>query len=226
MTRSARSSQRPRCGAFAIALAIAAIPALPARAGEPGSDSYPSRAIKIVVPNPPGGSIDLVARAIADRMAQVLGQPVVVEDKNGASGLIGAKFVLASPADGYCLLASSSSTNTIMPHVVPNAGMDGVRDFAPIANMAWTTKAIVVRMVPGTHAARHAGVDLAAAFRSAVRGEPWTGSSDVSEDSPRALALFPQEWLRDRHSAHLALGPSDAPWDDPSLFAAMLGARA
>jgi tripartite-type tricarboxylate transporter receptor subunit TctC len=120
------------------------MPALPARAGEPDGDRYPSRAIKIVVPNPPGGSIDLVARAIADRLAQALGQPVVVENKNGASGLIGAKFVLASPADGYCLLASSSSTNTIMPHVVPHTGIDGVRDFAPIANIAWTTKAIVV----------------------------------------------------------------------------------
>ena len=120
------------------------MPAAPAGAAEPGRDSYPSRAIKIVVPNPVGGSIDLVARAIADRLAQTLGQPVVVENKNGASGLIGARFVLASPADGYCLLASSSSTNTIMPHVQRDAGIDGVRDFAPIANIAWTTKAIVV----------------------------------------------------------------------------------
>ena len=82
------------------------------------------------------------------------------------------------------------------------------------------------RMVPATHAARHAGVDLAAAFRVAVRGEPWTGVTDLAEDNPRPLALFPQEWLRDRNSAHLALGPSDAPWDDPPLFAAMLGTRA
>jgi predicted ATP-grasp superfamily ATP-dependent carboligase len=80
------------------------------------------------------------------------------------------------------------------------------------------------RIAPAAHAGRHAGVDLAAAFMCAVRGEPWTGPTDTPVDQQRTMALFPQEWLRDRASAHFSQSPTDAPWDDPRLFAAMLGA--
>jgi tripartite-type tricarboxylate transporter receptor subunit TctC len=122
----------------------AAVVASPAARADADTGRFPSHAIRIVVPNPVGGSIDLVARALADRLGPLLGQPVVIDNRPGASGLIGARAVLVAPPDGYCLLASSSSTNTIMPHVQADAGFDGVRDFAPIANVAWTTKSVVV----------------------------------------------------------------------------------
>lgn len=80
------------------------------------------------------------------------------------------------------------------------------------------------RIVPATHAGRLAGVDLAAAFMCAVRGERWHGPADTPAELQRTMALFPQEWLRDRSGASFARWPVDAPWDDPRLFAAMLGA--
>jgi biotin carboxylase len=79
------------------------------------------------------------------------------------------------------------------------------------------------RIVPATHAARHAGVDLAAAFMCAVRGDAWPGPADTPPGREMTMTLFPQEWLRDRASPHFAKAPTDAPWDDPRLFAAMLG---
>ena len=81
------------------------------------------------------------------------------------------------------------------------------------------------RIAPATHAGRHAGVDLAAAFMCAVRGDAWTGPTDTPVQSQRTMSLFPQEWLRDRASPHFSSSPTDAPWDDPRLFAAMLGAK-
>lgn len=81
-----------------------------------GDGDYPSRPITIMVPNGAGGSIDLVTRAIAERLEVRFGQPVVIENRSGASGVIGAGIVRAAKADGYLLLASSSSTNTIVPH--------------------------------------------------------------------------------------------------------------
>jgi hypothetical protein len=80
------------------------------------------------------------------------------------------------------------------------------------------------RIVPATHAGRLAGVDLAAAFMSAVREDAWTGPVDTPAELQRTIALFPQEWLRDRSGAGFTRWPVDAPWDDPRLFAAMLGA--
>ena len=78
------------------------------------------------------------------------------------------------------------------------------------------------RMVPATHTGRRAGVDLAAAFASAFAGNEWRGPTDVPPASERTLVLFPQEWLRDPTSRNLEDLPTDAPWDDPRLFAAML----
>lgn len=78
------------------------------------------------------------------------------------------------------------------------------------------------RMVPATHAGRHAGVDLAAALAGALQGVSWTGLRDTAVDQQRGMVLFPQEWKRDFRSEHFATLPTDAPWDDPRLFAAML----
>jgi predicted ATP-grasp superfamily ATP-dependent carboligase len=78
------------------------------------------------------------------------------------------------------------------------------------------------RMVPATHTGRRVGVDLAAAFASAFAGNEWRGPTDVPPEAERTLALFPQEWLRDPTSRYLKNLPTDAPWDDPHLFVAML----
>ena len=106
--------------------------------------AYPQRPIHIVVPNAAGGSIDLVLRAIAQRIGPALGQAIVVDNRDGASGIVGALLVKSAAADGYTLLASSTSTNTLVAHTQTPAPFDGVRDFAPIVNIAYTTKMIIV----------------------------------------------------------------------------------
>jgi predicted ATP-grasp superfamily ATP-dependent carboligase len=78
------------------------------------------------------------------------------------------------------------------------------------------------RMVPATHTGARVGVDLAAALATVMESREWTGPRDTPVGNERTLALFPQEWLRDRTSSDLQQRPTDAPWDDPALFRAML----
>jgi predicted ATP-grasp superfamily ATP-dependent carboligase len=78
------------------------------------------------------------------------------------------------------------------------------------------------RMVPAAHTGARVGVDLAAALATVIASEEWTGATDLPVENERTLALFPQEWLRDRTSSDLQQRPTDAPWDDPALFRAML----
>jgi tripartite-type tricarboxylate transporter receptor subunit TctC len=106
--------------------------------------AYPQRPIHIVVPNAAGGSIDVVTRAIAQRIAPALGQPIVIDNRDGASGIVGALLVKAATPDGYTLLAASTSTNTLVAHTQAHAPFDGVGDFTPIVNIAYTTKMIIV----------------------------------------------------------------------------------
>ena len=95
------------------------------------AQSYPSRTVRIVVPATPGGGIDLIARTLADKLTGSLGQPVVVENKPGASNNLGTDFVAKSPPDGYTLVivASSHATNKHMFKTLP---YDPVKDFEPV----------------------------------------------------------------------------------------------
>src|SRR5712691_4989402 len=90
--------------------------------------TYPNRPIKLVVPYPPGALTDLLARAIGDRLAAGVGQPVIVDNKPGAGTLIGAEFVAKQPADGYILLMATSTTLGISPALYQPAPIDPVRD--------------------------------------------------------------------------------------------------
>ena len=112
--------------AFAVALFLAgSVPA-------PAAD-YPSQTIKIVVPFPSGGGVDVVARVIAPRLSELLGQTVIVENRGGAGGSLGATFVAHAPGDGYTLLLGTASTHGTNPLVYTKLGYDPVRDFAPVA---------------------------------------------------------------------------------------------
>ena len=129
---------------FRIGLFMVAGTLLAVRAASAADIAYPQRPIHIVVPNGAGGSIDLVIRAVAQRVAPIVGQPIVIDNRDGASGTIGAILVKNAAPDGYILLASSTSTNTLVTHTLPHPAFDGVRDFLPIINIAYTTKMVAV----------------------------------------------------------------------------------
>src|SRR5947207_6214535 len=106
--------------------------------------NYPTRPIKIVVCLPAGGGVDTVTRIIADKLAQRIGQPVVVENKGGQSGNIGAEFVYNSEPDGYTLLASQPAPITTSPLLFKKLNFDPTK-FEPVAVMSAIANTLLVR---------------------------------------------------------------------------------
>jgi len=107
------------------------------------AQSYPTHAIKLIVPWPPGQATDLAARMVADRLAPVLGQPIVVENRGGAGGVIGCEAAANSPADGYTLVAGSSGPISISPNV-QKVRYDPIKSFMPISLLAVNPFVLVV----------------------------------------------------------------------------------
>ncbi|MBC5764773.1 Bug family tripartite tricarboxylate transporter substrate binding protein [Ramlibacter albus] len=124
-------------------LALAAAAAVTPQAFAQGK--YPSRPITIVVPTAPGGSTDFTARLIADPLSRALGQPVIVDNKPGASGNIGNQFVARAKPDGYTLLLSYSGYHVGNPHLFKQAGWDPIKDFAPVAMLTRAPQVIAAR---------------------------------------------------------------------------------
>ena len=104
---------------------------------------YPSKPVRLVVPYPPGGGLDLFARPLAQKVTEVLGQPVVVENRPGASGVLGAAHVAQQPADGYTLLLAAAS-QFLQPFVSKNVPFDNARDFTPIISAVNYHNVVVV----------------------------------------------------------------------------------
>jgi tripartite-type tricarboxylate transporter receptor subunit TctC len=97
------------------------------------TDSFPSRPIKIVIPFPPGNTTDIMTRLIAPKLQERLGQPIVVENKAGASGTIGMDFVAKSKPDGYTIVASQGGNMVVLPHTSKNINYNPIKDFTSIA---------------------------------------------------------------------------------------------
>ena len=106
--------------------------------------AYPDRPITIVVPWAPGGSTDILARAIGEQLSRSMGQPVVVENRAGASGNIGSNLVAKAKPDGYTLLVGSMSTHAMNPALIPNMPFKGADDFTPIALVANVINTMVI----------------------------------------------------------------------------------
>ena len=109
----------------------------------PAAD-WPSRPVRLVVPFTPGGSTDILARAIAQKLQDALGQPFIVENKSGAGGSIGATEVARASPDGYTLLMGHIGTLAVNPSLYPNLGYDPVTSFAPVALIARVPNVLVV----------------------------------------------------------------------------------
>ncbi|AUL14722.1 tripartite tricarboxylate transporter family receptor [Bordetella bronchiseptica E014] len=124
-----------KCRTFLKAVSILACPLILAGAARAESN-YPSKPIRMIVPWVPGGFTDVFARKVAERMAQQLGQPVVVENKAGANGGIGTGFVARSPGDGYTIIMETADTHAINPAIYQNLEYDPVKDFKQISILA------------------------------------------------------------------------------------------
>jgi tripartite-type tricarboxylate transporter receptor subunit TctC len=119
---------------WAIVLAVAACAALAAPCG--AEDHYPSRPVKLVLPQPAGGAVDLIARALADRLAEQMGRPFIVENMPGANGSLAGGNVARAPSDGYTLMLAVDSNLVINPSLYHTLTYDPFKDFAPISIIA------------------------------------------------------------------------------------------
>lgn len=134
-------------------LLLAALGAVPALAVARGSE-FPQRPIRLVLGFPPGGATDNSARLVAQKMAGVLGQPIVVENRPGASGNIAAEAVARSVPDGYTLFYTTSTIHGINPNVFAKLPYDPVADFEPVLNVSRTLMVLVVRSDLGVTSTR------------------------------------------------------------------------
>ena len=136
-------SWRRALATLAAACAVIACPAL--------AQTYPDHTIRLVVPFPAGGPTDIVARPFAQLLSGALKQPVVVENRGGAGGSIGADVVAKAPADGYTLLMGTVGTNAINGALYRNLAYDPVKDFTPIALVASSPVVLVVNPASTAH---------------------------------------------------------------------------
>ncbi len=127
---------------FAVVLLVAAVAAFPPAAMS--QSSYPNKPIRLVVPFPAGGSLDVVARAIGHKLSEAWGQPVIIDNRPGAGGNIGADLVAKSPADGYTILEGALSTHAVNISLYGKLPYDPIRDFAPISLVAVTPNVLVL----------------------------------------------------------------------------------
>src|SRR5262249_27690075 len=112
--------------------------------GPAAGQDYPNRPITLVVPFPPGGSTTIVARIVADKLAESLGQQIVVDNRGGAGGTIGTKAVSRSTPDGYTIVLGYTGTLAIGPTLYPSAGYDPRKDFEPIGLIGHAPNSLVV----------------------------------------------------------------------------------
>ena len=173
-----------RSGLAAAVLIACCLPFAPA-----GAETYPSKPITLVIPLPPGGSNDIMARAVADRMGAGLGQQVVVESRAaGGSGTVGTRQIAKAPPDGYTILLGYTSTLATGPHMCPNVGYDPRKDFAPIGLIASAPALLLVH--PSMTVKNVA--ELIALMKSST--EPFqVGTPGVSTVNHLAAVLFAQQ---------------------------------
>jgi len=151
------------------------------------AQGYPTRPVRIIVPLVPGGNLDIVARAVGQRLGEGLGQQVIVENRPGASSLVGTQYVAKSAADGYTLLAMANTFASV-PSVVANPGYDPIKDFAGVTLTCKVAQVLVV-----TPALPVKSVKELIALAKARPGELSYGSSGNGSTGHFAAELFNQK---------------------------------
>ena len=155
----------------------------------PASAAYPDRPITLVIPLPPGGTNDILARAVADKMSDFLGQRIVVESHNaGGSGTVGTREVAHAKPDGYTILLGYTSTLATGPNLYPNVGYDPRKDFAPLGLIASSPALLLVYKDLPVHSVG----ELIALMKSAK--EPYqVGTPGIGTVNYLASVLFAQQ---------------------------------
>ncbi|MBU3550677.1 tripartite tricarboxylate transporter substrate binding protein [Polynucleobacter sp. MWH-Berg-3C6] len=147
--------------------------------------AFPAKPIRLIVGFAPGGGTDIVARAIAPKMGEILGQSIIIENKSGAAGTIGADLVAKSNPDGYTLLMGHSNSNAIAPFVLTNVPYNPATDFTPITYLGYVPNVLVVKSsLP---------VNSVAQLISLAKSNPGQmtyGSSGIGSTQHLAGALF------------------------------------
>ena len=147
--------------------------------------AFPTKPIRLVVGFAPGGGTDIVARAIAPKMGEVLGQSVIVENKSGAAGTIAADQIAKSTPDGYTLLVGHSNSNAIAPFVLTNVPYNPATDFTPITYLGYVPNVLVVKSSLPVNS-----VSQLIALAKANPGQMTYGSSGIGSTQHLAGALF------------------------------------
>ena len=168
------------------------------------AQEFPNRPVRIVVPWPPSGNVDITARTVAPAFGDALGQQVIVENRPGAAGRIGAEAVAKSAADGYTLLLGSSGTMTAGPAVWRNLGFDPLKDFVAIG--AIQSVPIVLTVAPKTLAATYADY---VALAKAKQGQLSIASAGSGSSNHLAIELFMRQAnLKLLHVPYKGSGPA------------------
>lgn len=153
--------------------------------GAASGQEYPTRPIRIVVPYPPGGPTDALARIVGKEVGEALGQAVVVENRAGASGAIGVREVAKADADGYTLVLGNNQTHATNAFLLKDAGYDPIADFVPVAGLADLQHVLVVRKELGS-----ADVRELVALAKKEPGKLNYGSTGLGSGSHLAMELF------------------------------------
>ena len=168
------------------------------------AQAYPSKPVRLIVTFAAGGGTDLAARAVAPKLAEALGQPVVVENRAGANGAVGAEATAKSPADGYTLMVGAAGTLAVAPHLNAKLPFDPFKDFAPVSLLA--TSAFVVSVNPLVKAQ---SIRELVALAKASPGSLTFGSSGTSGAPQLAGELFKsQAGVNLLHVPYKGLGPA------------------
>jgi tripartite-type tricarboxylate transporter receptor subunit TctC len=181
-----------------IGLALAAAATLNAFA------AYPDKPVTIVVPFPPGGSTDAIARVLAQKLGEKLGGTFIIDNKPGATGTIGAAFVKRAPADGYTLFVSSLGPFVIAPHLIKGVQYDALKDFDPITIAVQAPNVLVV---PVTSANKNLA-DLLATLKKSPGKVSFASSGNGSSDHLSAELFWQQSGTEGLHIPYKGGGPA------------------
>lgn len=162
-------------------------------------DSYPDRPITIVVPFPPAGPPDLLARAIGEHLQQAWGQPVLVENRPGANGVVATQHTAEAPADGYTIMIGSVATHAINRALRPDLPFDTLEDFIPVTQLGYTPMLITA----------HPSLEITTVEQLVQRAKAEPGTLTYASVGPGSAAHLAAELLQDAAGVELVHIPYD-----------------